>query len=658
MIHRRLWTPLILCGLLALSALLYWPGTQGGFTLDDYGNIVHNPALKIHNLRLKTLLRASFSDRSGPLYRPISMLTFALDIYTNGLDPHAMKRVNLAIQLLNGVLVFILIRLILGVYARTRDWPPSEGKRDAAALLVAGIWLLAPINLTSVLYIVQRMTLLAGTFTLLGLICWILGRERLHQPQKHWSGVTLLAVTALIAIPLAVLSKEIGALTLLYGLVLEWVFFRFRRPDGRISKTVIGYFILFLVVPGLIGLAWITPAAMSPAGWAARPFTMGERVLTEGRVIWHYVYWSLIPNPQVMSLFHDDFPISTSLFTPWSSLPAWFGIAALLAAGIYVRHRAPLLSLGILWFLAGQTMTASFIPLELVFEHREYLPDLGLYLGLIGTIVMAVPSGRFKRLAWGAAGCYLLLGAGGLALRAQSWSNPLLFYLTAATDHPRSPRATYGLGRELAVLSYSSPKLLPEATKALEKASRVPNQNANPDSALILTAEKFHRTVHQRWYRQMAQILSRRTPGPQDVAAISVLVNCAISSKHTCHLNRHWMQVVFAAALAHRNPNPDMIAVYGNYQLNVLRNPQAADRTFNTLVTLSPGRALYHYDLGVSEAAGGQFASAEQQLAKVRRLDHLGIDAPLAARLKSLIRRLDKPDESTSAKTPKSTTDP
>ncbi|MGH8270728.1 MAG: hypothetical protein ACRESG_00200, partial [Gammaproteobacteria bacterium] len=135
-----LWLGLVV--VLAVTALAYWPGTHSGFMFDDYPNIVENPALKIEHLTPAAIARAAFSMPSvGTFERPIAMASFALSDYFNGMQAQPMKIVNLAIHLLNGVLVFLLLRLLLGEYARLRNSgsgkdipldPPSQAKGEEA----------------------------------------------------------------------------------------------------------------------------------------------------------------------------------------------------------------------------------------------------------------------------------------------------------------------------------------------------------------------------------------------------------------------------------------------------------------------------------------------------------------------------------------------
>ncbi|MGH7057011.1 MAG: tetratricopeptide repeat protein, partial [Acetobacteraceae bacterium] len=650
---------------LLVTALVYWPGTHGGFLLDDYPNIVDNPAMQSVALTAPDFLRAATSTHTGPLDRPIAMMSLALNAHFTGLDPRAMKLTNLAIHLLNGVLVFLLLRLLLREYVRLKDPVSSSRAADRGsrvpilqwtALAVTAAWLLAPINLTSVLYTVQRMTSLAATFTLAALIVFVLARRWLFDQRRRIAAIVLLLVAALILVPLATLTKESGVLTLLYALVIEWVFFRFRNHrkestaaapsrgsesvKGPVAWTSVAYFTLFLLLPLILGLLWIAPGVLSPGAWAARDFTLGERLLTEGRVLWHYIYWTLVPNIQVMSLYHDAFPVSRGLFSPWGSLPAWIGIAALLAAGFACARRWPLIGFGLLWFLAGQVLTASFIPLELVFEHREYLPSLGLFVAVLTPLLLARPRKRFHTARIGAACALVLLYAGGLSLRSLDWSNPLVQAAIAAQTHPDSPRATYGYGRTLLALSRRDPALVPKAEQALEKARRVPGQGILPLSALILLAHETHSPMRLAWFRDMAAKLRARPPNAQDIGALNALVRCAVRDKDACVFPSGAMTTVFATALQSSDSNDYVMAIYGNYLLNVLDRPQTAASIFRVLARRHPRDAGYHFSLGVCLAASGDGIGARAELAKLRRLNRYGIHDPDVRKLDQLVQRL------------------
>ncbi|HEX5314865.1 MAG TPA: hypothetical protein VFX38_08195, partial [Gammaproteobacteria bacterium] len=450
------------------------------------------------------------------------------------------------------------------------------------------------------------------------------------------SGLALFAA-ALVATALATFTKEDGALTLLYAFVIEWTIFAFRRGDGRRSRLTIAFFVVFLAFPAAGAVAWLLPGTLHPSAWASRSFGLGERILSEGRVIWDYFVWSLFPDLRQLTLYHDGFAASRGLFTPWTTLLAWAGIAVFLAAGILLRRRRPLVSLGILWFLAGQVLTASFIPLELVFEHREYLPSLGLYLALFAPIALADPRVRLLRARAAALAAIVLLYGGALTLRSLDWSNPLLQAAIAAKAHPDSPRATYGYGRTLAMFATLDPDIVPRARAALETASRVPGQTTLPDSALILLAHNSGEPMRREWFADMEKQLRRRAPGPEDIAALDSLVHCAIREKNPCRFPPYALDSVFASALTGRVPNGYLMAIYGNYLLNARRNPGAAAGIFRALVHLSPRTPAYHFNLGVCEANLDHLALARAELATLKRLNRFGLNDSQVEALTRLI---------------------
>ena len=637
----------VLASVLVMTALAYWPGTRGAFLVDDFPNIVQNNALKDLKPTLSSFITASMSSNSGPTHRPIAMASFALNVLLDGggkkinQDATAMKWTNVGIHLLNGLLVFILLRLILAQYRRLRP-ETSEEACEWAALVITAAWLLAPINLTSVLYVVQRMTSLAGTFSLLGLIAYTAGRSRLddnRQPVQAWA---LLLVAALLCTPLAVFTKETGALTLLYALVIEWTLFRARREDRRRHLGVAVYFVVFLLIPAIVALGLLLPHYTQAAPWAIRPFTLGERLLTEGRVIWHYIWWTLVPDIQSLTLYHDAFPVSHGLLEPWTTLPAWLGIGGLLAFGLWIRRRYPLIAFGVLWFLAGQVMTASFLPLELVFEHREYLPSLGLYTAGFGTIILLTERHQSRKLVLGSMAAIIALYGAALGLRSINWSNPVRQLAIAAREHPDSPRATYGYGRILALYANIDPKLVPAAHKALEKAALVPRQGLLPYASLIILSLRNNLPVKTEWYYEMAHLLEKRPANPGDISAIHSLVHCALVAHNPCKLDPKLMQVVFASALTRPHPDTTIMIMYGNYLLNAAGEPFQARRIFSILVQEHPLNATYHFNLGVADVGCGDLDGAGKQLAILRQLNHFGMSSEHIKSLSDLIARTRK----------------
>ncbi len=642
---RGRWLPwLALALVIILTALAYWPGTRGTFLLDDYPNLLENPAMQHLQPTPGSLLNASFSSDSGPTHRPLAMASFALNILADGGADNlrhtapAMKWTNVAIHLLNGLLVFLLLTLLLRQYRRLRP----EASTDTciwAAVIVAGAWMLAPINLTSVLYVIQRMTSLAATFTLLGLIAYTVGRALLYEGRSIVRAWFLLLTAALICTPLSILAKEDGALTIVYAGVIEWALFRLRTAEGSFQRSIAAYFTAFLVVPAFLGLAWLIPASIHSPEWQIRNFNLIERILTEGRVIWHYLWWSLVPNINAMTLFHDAFQVSRGIFKPWTTLLAWIGIAGLLGVGLAARRRYPLISFGVLWFLAGQALTATFMPLELVFEHREYLPSLGLFAAVFGTLMIKTSNRPYRRIAIFSIAAIIALYGAGLGLRSANWGNPLTQLSLAARNHPDSPRATYSYARLLAIVSNIEPKLTPKAFAALEKAAAVPNQTILPEATQIILAHQSGQPEEKAWYIRMAQRLEARNANPGDISALNSLVHCALRDKDPCRLSQKSLQSVFEVALKRNPDNTQIAAIYGNYLLSVEHKPELARKVFLTLVAKHPANPTFHFDLGIAEVFCGDREAAEKQLAILRRLNHFGISNQHIQSLSNLIAR-------------------
>ena len=109
------------------------------------------------------------------------------------------------------------------------------------------------------------------------------------------------------------------------------------------------------------------------------PFTMTERLLTEMRVLVYYMSQLFYPVPTRLSIDHD-IVISTSLIHPWTTLPAGLFLIALTITGVVVLEKHPLIGFSILFFLINHVIESSIIPLELIFEHRNYLPSFFMFV--------------------------------------------------------------------------------------------------------------------------------------------------------------------------------------------------------------------------------------------------------------------------------------
>ncbi len=469
----------------ALGIAVYLPGLPGSYVFDDYSNIVRNPAIANTPEDVRGLLRAAFSAPVSGLSRPLSTLSFIASKELIGFTPEAFKLVNIGIHLACGLLLWFLAREILRAYARRQDSLALDpGQVAWLALAAVTLWLVHPLNLTAVLYIVQRETALAALFSIGAMWTYLAGRRRMLEGRDGrwliWMWTPLLMV-------LGVLCKESAVLTPVYLLVTEFTLLGFRGRDGGRDRVALTFFGLFLILPFLAGgvLAALRPGFFFE-GYVARDFTLYERLLTEARVLMDYLRWAALPDLRQLALFHDDFTVSRGLLQPLTTLLSLAGVAALLALAVACRRRLPLLSFGILWFFAGQLLESTVLPLELVFEHRNYLPLFGLILGCAGTVyVMAARAGGL-RAALLVFALLLPSFAFATAMRAADWRSELAFAHAESAHHPGSARAATELqwAYMIYVMESSDRRAIPLAQQAAEQAKRLVPHSVTPDVGL------------------------------------------------------------------------------------------------------------------------------------------------------------------------------
>ena len=448
--NKRILAPLLAL-MVALGALVFLPGVAGPYVFDDYSNLLVNSYVRIKSLDLDSLRLASYSLAAGPLHRPIAMASFAINYYFAGSFSPSIpyKLTNIVLHAINGALVFWFLRLVLmrltQVYYRN---PPADGVSDAqrASMLLAGaialLWVIHPIQLTSVLYVVQRMTELAALFTLLGLICYVNGRMALLAGRK--TGIWLAVTGALGFGYLGIYSKETALLLPVFILILEYVLFadefpwrRWRDLGLTAKRLTLGSAVVVLAALG----AYVIHTVLSL--YAIRNFTLTERLMTEGRVLLFYISQIAVPRIDQFALFHDDITISRSLSDPWTTAPALLSVAGLLVAAVLWKKQYPLISLGILWFFGGHLLESTVYPLEIAHEHRNYIPSLGILMIVTGAVNLLYQRTGQRKWWWILPGLALVFG-GTTFLRAQQWSRAESLYYFEASHHPLSAGAQTG----------------------------------------------------------------------------------------------------------------------------------------------------------------------------------------------------------------------
>jgi hypothetical protein len=393
---------------------------------------------------------------------------------------------------------------------------------------------------------------------------------------------------------------------------------------------------------------------------------MRTRLLSETRIVVDYISWTLLPTPSALSFYHDDFRISTGLLTPWTTLTSIVFLGALVALMVWLRKRQPLAALGIGLFLGCQLLTGTIIPLELIYEHRNYFASFGLLLtvipwlmapsnsrgktadlmsahtesdeigtgtntskptsALISGLPMALP--RYALLT-GLLLCWTTL----TALTAYAWGNPLRLAEDLASRAPQSPRAEYELGRTYIIYSHYDPSspFTALAYPPLERAAKLPDSSILPEQALIFMNSRMHLPLKEAWWDSMINKLKARKPGIQDESSLAALTQCVREQR--CALPEQRMIQVFLAALAHPKPSARLLATYGDYAWNVLDDHVLGLQMIKDAVSKQPVEPAYQITLIRMLAAQGEKVEAE---AAIKRLESLNIGGRLDNSLSGL----------------------
>jgi hypothetical protein len=199
---------------------------------------------------------------------------------------------------------------------------------------------------------------------------------------------------------------------------------------------------------------------------------MEERVLTEFRVLVFYLKQIALPSIGALGLHHDDFTISRSLFTPISTLFSALSIFASVLFAFFSLKRFAIIAFGILFFYSAHLIESTFIGLELVHEHRNYLASFGIVLMMVwtGFQVYIWSNTKLKKYLLILTCISIFWVLGSTALRAFNWSDPSVHALYELENHPNSPRSNYRVGR-LYVTYASSLESKEQKRKALNKAA-------------------------------------------------------------------------------------------------------------------------------------------------------------------------------------------
>lgn len=613
-----------------ITIFVYYHGLFGAFALDDYHNITNNAHIAILDLKPDTLKQAAFSYGRGLFRRPISMLSFAVNYYTTGFHPYYFKITNLAIHLLNGIGIFLLTSLLFGVYRKRFKPALSLTHTQWISLAVTAAWLLHPFNLTSVLYVVQRMTSLSAFFSIWGSVFFVWGRIRFYEGK---TGAAAILTGLLLLTPLAALSKENGILLPLLMFIIEITLFDFQAEKQFAKRFLIGFYTITIAVPIVAVLAYtlIHPKWIINT-YQTRDFTLSERLMTEARVLWFYIRQIVLPNNAQMGLFHDDIPISRSLFEPASTIFSIIGMLVLIVIALLARKRAPLFAFGLLFFFAGHVLESTVWPLEIAYEHRNYLPMLGILLILFYYLMYPLNYVKNLRLRQTVAMLLLSLFAFNTYSRANQWANPVDLAQSEVEHHPNSLRANAEIANVYSTFTSTDSKAMEAyyllARRHYENMSKIDDNDIHGLVGLIVLNGSRGKPIESAWVATLKSRLEHAPIIPVNIGLkLEGLVTCQIDK--ICKFTNDELEGLLQAPL--NNPTVTglkraaVFSALGYYLANVKQDYPAALTALRQTVESAPLEIPYRLTFASFLSALQYAPEAKEQLDIVANLDTLHI---------------------------------
>ena len=429
------------------------------FIFDDEANILKNPYIRLTKLDWRGVMDAGF--KSICHNRPVANISFALNYYLHQYNLPGYHLVNIIIHIITAILLYFFTKLTLEI-SRNKDSTPEGIKRQEPwliAFLTAAVWATNPVQTQAITYIVQRMTSMAAMFFILAMLMYVKGRL-VETGKKKWAFFGLSILSGLLAMG----SKEISATLPFFIFLYEWYFLQ--DLDKAWFKRKIIPLACVVALFAIVGLVYLGghPIERILKGYETRNFTPPQRVLTEFRVVIFYISLFLFPHPSRLNLDHY-ISISHSLFDPITTFISLITILALIGLALYLAKKERIISFCILWFFGNLVIESSVIGLELIFEHRLYLPSMMLSLLLV---LLAFRYVKPRWIAIGIIGAIVVLGSTWTYQRNTVWQTALSLWQDCARKSPEKARPYTNIG--IIFGKYNNPDV---AIKYFSKALKI-----------------------------------------------------------------------------------------------------------------------------------------------------------------------------------------
>ena len=481
----------------AAAVLAYGPALNGPFVFDDIYLPFFSP--RFAEQPLLAAIRG---------VRPILMLSFWINNRLAGAEPYLYHLTNLFLHVLNSLMVFLIARRLTG-------WCGTEPpRRELAAALAAGVFLLHPGQTEAVAYVASRSENLSAFFFFAAILVFV------YRKTATVSWLTAAGILALYAG--AASTKEHTVVLPVVLLMLDYYW----NPGHSFGGIRRNWRLYAPIAIGAAAGAWYVLDVLRnsvSAGFRLEGLPWNHYFYTQWRALWIYFRIFLFPAGQNADY---DYPIVRSPFDPWAAA-GLAGLLALIVAAVYWRKRFPLASFGVLCALALFAPTSSVAPIaDAVAERRLYLPMLGL--ALLPAEFFRTWRARPAAAAGTAAALLALLGVVTYQ-RSQVWSSERALWEDVVAKSPWNGRARIHLG-----VAYFKEGRCQEAADQYGEASRLgkPDRRAFINWAAALdclnrpteAVEKLRQSIALQpsadAWSQMAMILGKQGDTAGAMAAV------------------------------------------------------------------------------------------------------------------------------------------
>ena len=512
-IDNKFYEKLLLISLLISIAIIYYPGLNSRFLLDDFYNLAG-----LSEIQSNGVAYYIFSGFAGPLGRPLSLFSFALQSSDWPHNPFAFKFINLFIHLLNGALLFFICKRLTDLLDFTEKY------KIVFSFLTTALWLIHPIQLSTVLYAVQRMTQLSALFTLIGILGYLHARNIFLEYGTR-SSLIKMSIYVVVGTLFATLCKENGILLPLYILIIELTLF------ASIKKTDVWmkWACIFLLMPlSILIIYMVANFDNTLLSYQSRSYSLFERLITEPGVLLTYIKNIVVPSYGAFSLYHDDYPISTSLVTSPSTLISVLIVFILIVISLLFRKRLPIISFSILWFFGGHILESTYLNLELYYEHRNYLPSFGILFLINWLILIAFRKIKVKLVILSFVILLYTLNFTVTLLEIRIWSQPVIQAMEWARLHPDSVRAL----DDLAALhinneNYDKANVIYERIQKIHPASIYPSLQ----KIIIKSCKQNIQISENEWQSILDNARLSKPYGLRVIAGIDLLIVHILENK-------------------------------------------------------------------------------------------------------------------------------